>query len=35
MLGLFDVGNQLKVVGLKSNKKQYIVRIEKYLESLM
>jgi hypothetical protein len=34
LVGKFDV-HVVKLVGVKTNKKQYIIKIEKYLESLM
>jgi hypothetical protein len=39
VVGLFLVGNfdvlTVKLVGVQTNKKIYIIKIEKYLESLM
>jgi hypothetical protein len=34
LVGNFDV-HTVKLVGVQTNKKQYIIKIEKYLESLM
>jgi hypothetical protein len=34
LVGKFDVYT-IKLVGVKTNKKKYIIKIEKYLESLM